>query len=130
MMCNNLYKYYGFSLIEMMIVVSMVAILTTVAYPTYRQYVIRSNRVAVEIFMMNATSKEEQLMLETHLYYSASGCNATAWNSILAVPSDIAANYCLSVLADNTSTPPTYQHDQPQALLHRRVDRVLHLRCQ
>ena len=44
----------GFSLIELMIVVAIVAILGTIAYPSYQQYVLRSHRVEAKAMLLNA----------------------------------------------------------------------------
>ena len=45
-MNNSRKKKFGFSLIELMIVVAIVAIIAAFAFPSYRNYVIRSKRAA------------------------------------------------------------------------------------
>jgi prepilin-type N-terminal cleavage/methylation domain-containing protein len=61
----------GFTLIELMITVAVVAILATVAVPSYTQYVVRANRSAVQRFMLDVANREEQFMLDARQYRAA-----------------------------------------------------------
>ncbi|OIR03874.1 fimbrial protein precursor [mine drainage metagenome] len=58
----------GFTLIELMIVVTVVAILTMVAYPSYVNYVIRANRSQAQQFLMDIAQLEEQFRLDQGQY--------------------------------------------------------------
>lgn len=48
----HFFRHFGFSLIELMIVVAIIAILAAIAYPSYIQYKIRTNRADVQKEMM------------------------------------------------------------------------------
>lgn len=50
----------GFTLIEMMIVVAMVALLAAVALPSYNQYVLRSHRADAKIVLLSLAQRLEQ----------------------------------------------------------------------
>ncbi|ENX38194.1 type IV pilin protein [Acinetobacter sp. NIPH 2100] len=51
-------KYkYGFTLIELMIVVAIIAILAAIAYPSYQKYVKRTNRANVQSYMIEMANQ-------------------------------------------------------------------------
>lgn len=80
----------GFTLIEVMIVVAIVAILVSIALPSYRQYILRANRSAVESFMMTVAQKQEQYLLDARGY-------ANALASLgLVEPNDVRDNYTVT----------------------------------
>jgi type IV pilus assembly protein PilE len=58
----------GFTLIEVMVVVVIVAILASIIYPSYQQHLIRSKRAAAESFMLSVANKEEQILLDLRCY--------------------------------------------------------------
>ena len=58
----------GFSLIELMIVVAVIAILASIALPSYQQYIIRSNRAHAQAQMMDIASRQQQYFLASRAY--------------------------------------------------------------
>jgi type IV pilus assembly protein PilE len=81
----------GFTLIEMLIVVLIVATLAAIALPAYRNAIIKSNRSAAEQFMSDVSNREEQYLLDQRSYASGSWPGAGGLNT--APTSDVLANY-------------------------------------
>lgn len=61
-------KPFGFSLIELMIVVAIVAILASIAIPSYRQHVIDSNRAQAEACLLELAQIMERSYTENFTY--------------------------------------------------------------
>lgn len=98
----------GFTLIELMIVVAVLAILAAIVYPSYQQYMIRANRSAAQTFMLAASNKQEQFILDARQY--ATGDTAAAIAAALSMPapeSNIQDNYDISIAYRNDN-PRTY----------------------
>jgi type IV pilus assembly protein PilE len=79
----------GFTLIELMITVAIVAILVSIAVPTYRQYVIRANRAAAKEAMMDIANRQQQFLLAHRSYADKSTFEATGYT----LPSQIGSHY-------------------------------------
>ncbi|MEJ1297169.1 MAG: type IV pilin protein [Candidatus Sedimenticola sp. (ex Thyasira tokunagai)] len=94
----------GFTLIELMIVVVIIGILSSIAYPAYRDYVIRANRSEAQQFMLEIANAQEQYMLDTRQY-------ATLAQLGLSVPSGVSDNYTVTVTPENDETPPNFTVD-------------------
>ena len=89
-------RLQGFTLIELMVAVAIVGILAGLAWPSYRNYVMRANRSAAQQFMLDIANREEQYMLDARSYATGS----TALTSLnLTVPTAVSPNYTLSVAA-------------------------------
>ena len=58
----------GFSLIELMIVVVIVGILASIAYPSYAEYVMRGNRQAARSALLQIADRQEQFFLDNKRY--------------------------------------------------------------
>jgi type IV pilus assembly protein PilE len=64
-------KSKGFTLIELMITVAIVALITAVAVPSYRQYVMRANRADATTALLRLTASQERFYLQNNTYASA-----------------------------------------------------------
>jgi len=91
----------GFTLIEVVIVMSIVAILTAIALPNYTEYVLRSNRSTAQSFLTDAASRQAQFFLDRRTYATT----VAALN--MAPPADLAARYTFAVVV-NAGPPLTY----------------------
>lgn len=61
-------RVHGFTLIEVMIVVVIIAIITAVAYPSYRDHLIRSSRSAAQTELLELSSVQEKIYLNANRY--------------------------------------------------------------
>ena len=97
-------KCSGFTLIELMITVVIVAILAGVAYPSYQQYVVRSHRSAAQQFMLDTANREEEYFLNNRVYGDLTALG-------VKVPDDIGKFYTITVTPDMSKQPPNYTID-------------------
>jgi len=96
-------KAAGFSLIELMIVVAIVAILAAVAYPSYQQHIIRNNRAAAQQYVLEVSSLQHQYILDNRSYATTLAALGTTPDARVSV------NYTIALtLVDNTASPPTF----------------------
>lgn len=96
-------KAAGFSLLELMIVVAIVAILAAIAYPNYQQYIVRNNRAAAQQYLLEVSSLQHQFILDTRTY----SATLTALGSTPIVR--VSDNYTVTIGGvDNTASPPTF----------------------
>jgi type IV pilus assembly protein PilE len=58
----------GFSLIELMVTVGIVALLAAIAYPSYLRYTVKSNRSAAQSYLMDAAQRQQQFLLDSRAY--------------------------------------------------------------
>lgn len=93
----------GFTLIEILIAVAILALLTAIALPQYNSYVARGARTAAQTVMMDMASKQEQYLLVNRTYGSASAVLGTGY----ALPSNISGKYDFTITTA-LSPEPTY----------------------
>lgn len=67
-MKNNLRPQRGFTLIELMIVVAVIGVLAAVAFPSYRQYIIRASRVEAQAELLELAGLQEKIFLNSNGY--------------------------------------------------------------
>lgn len=101
----------GFTLIELMITVVVIAILGAIAYPSYTSYVQRGQRSSAQQLMADIANKEQQYLLDAKTYTAAldsTGLNMAADGWTCTAASCTNARYAVTVVVDNAATPPTF----------------------
>lgn len=99
----------GFTLIELMIAVAVLAILTIMATSTYLNAQRKGNRGAAEAFLVAVAQQEQQYLIDNRAFLACSApITSTTCALGLQVPSNVAAYYTVAVTVSNTATPPTF----------------------
>ena len=58
----------GFTLIELMIVIVVISLLASIGYPSYSQFITRSNRQAAKNMIYQVADRQEQFFLDNRAY--------------------------------------------------------------
>jgi type IV pilus assembly protein PilE len=94
-------KMAAFTLVEMVVVVAMIAILAGIAYPSYQNSVIKSNRSAAQQFMLEVANREEQYRVNTRSYGDLEALGISA-------PAAVSKYYKVKVTPGTNNSLPTY----------------------
>lgn len=98
----------GFSLIELMIAVAIVAILASIAFPSYAAFMKRSRRGDAESAMMDIAQREQQYLLDTRTYAPTAAALQTT------IPVAVSAYYTIQICSTAVpcaapgGAPPTF----------------------
>jgi len=98
------FRQRGFTLIELMITVVIVAILASVALPAYQEQVRRGHRAAAQTEMMDIANREQQFLLANRAYADKAALEGSGY----ALPSELASKYGYAIAVNNAATPPTF----------------------
>ena len=93
----------GFTLIELMIAVAVVAILATFAFPSYARYMMRMHRTQAESYLMQIAQRQQQYFLDNRAFAPAS-----TMLSLAPVPAVVAEQYSVTVGPAVPTNPPSF----------------------
>ena len=91
----------GFTLIELMIAVAVVAILAMIAIPTYTAQMVKGRRSSAEAVLLDIAQRQQQYLLDSRAYAP----NVAALGT--TIPANVQAFYTVTT-APGAGLPPTF----------------------
>lgn len=98
-------KISGFTLIELMIAMVILAILAAIAIPNYQDHVRKGRRATAQTFLMEVANRQTQYLLDARNY--AVGTTALTTLNI-TVPADVSKYYTVTVDPAAVTNPPSF----------------------
>ena len=101
----------GFTLVELMVTVAVIAILASIAYPSYTSQVAKSRRADAQQFMMQMDTRQKQILIEQRAYATTPDALNVSSEGFTCNSSRCANsfyNITFNPAVDNTATPPSY----------------------
>ncbi len=113
-------KQRGFTLLEVMIAVAIVAIVAAFAYPNYVQYLVRGSRSAAQTELQELSGMQEKIYLNSNAYTSslATPYDGTATGGLgksTSATADGRYTLALSVVGQSYTITATPASGTPQA---------------
>jgi len=97
----------GFTLIELMITVALIAIVARIAFPSYVEYLKRGNRSSAQSLMLDLANREQQYLLDNRSFLGG-GASAVTTLLPLGVPQEVSTYYTMTITA-TAGPPPTFE---------------------
>ena len=98
-------RYLGFTLIELVITVTIIGILSAIAFPLYQQQLLKGRRASAQSFMLDVANREQQYLLDAREY--ATGASAFTTLNV-TVPADVSKYYTMTVEQPTAPPPQTF----------------------
>lgn len=95
---------------ELMIVVAVIAILGSIAFPSYRQFIIRGHRADAKAQMMDIANREQQFLLANRVYANKATLEANGYS----LPSNLSRFYSWDVVVGVGAVPSFVIQFTPQ----------------
>ena len=100
---NRENRQLGFSLLELLVVMTIVAVLAAVAYPNYQRYVTRTHHIVAQQYLLALSGQQTQRLFENH------GYSESPETLGMLVPKRVLSHYTVAIInVDNSASPPTY----------------------
>ena len=96
----------GFTLLELLVSMAVVALLAAIAYPAYQDQMRKGRRAAAQSFLVDTASRQQQYLLDARAYAVGPGA-LTALN--LSVPTDVSPFYTVTIDPAVATNPPTFR---------------------